>query len=86
MSREHAILHKVVINMDHAGDRHVMCAWDECDRDGYEMHKISINYANSGYEDRIVSYVFCTERHMQFWKNSHRGYGQLPPGYKRSYI
>lgn len=84
MSRDHAILHKKVINLDHVGDRHVMCAWDTCERDGYEMHKVRVDYGKTG--PHIVNYVFCTERHKQYWINSHRAYGQLPPGYKRSFI
>jgi hypothetical protein len=30
----------------------------------------------------IVQYVFCTERHKQYWRNSHVSYGRLPAGYK----
>lgn len=83
--REHAILHKKVINLDHDGDRKVKCAWDECDRDGYEMHKVRVNYGTPEMP-HILNYVFCTERHKQYFLNSHRKYGRLPEGYRLSTI
>jgi hypothetical protein len=85
MSREHAIVNKVVINLDHAGARHVACGWDDCERDGYELNMVRVNYGTAS-APHIVKYVFCTERHRQFWINSHRGYGKLPAGFKRSFI
>ena len=83
--REHAVIQKKVINLDHDGDRKVMCAWDECDRDGYELNKVRVNYGTP-QSPQVVSYVFCTERHKQFWINSHRKYGNLPAGYRMSTI
>lgn len=84
---EHGITHKKVINLDHAGDRHVMCAWDDCEHDGYDMHMVRVNYgADAGPNAHVVKHVFCTERHKQFWINSHRAYGKLPPGFRRSFI
>lgn len=85
MSRQHAIIQKKVINLDHAGDRHVMCAWDDCERDGYELYKIRVNEAAYG-PPRMYNYVFCTERHKQFFLHSAKAYGKLPPGYRRSTI
>ncbi len=83
--REHALIEKPVINLDHAGDRHVMCAWDDCEKDGYELHKVRINYGKAD-TPQIVNHVFCSDRHKQYFINSHRAYGSLPPGHKRSYI
>jgi hypothetical protein len=86
MSRwQHGVNDKVVINLDHAGDRHVMCAWDDCERDGYELHMVKINYGQAD-TPHIVKHVFCTERHKQFFINSVKAYGKLPPGYRRSFI
>jgi hypothetical protein len=82
----HARADKMIINLDHDGDRHVYCAWDSCELDGYETNKVVINDAAPGYPEKIMRYVFCTERHKQFWINSHRSYGNLPPGYRRSCI
>ena len=86
MMREHAVIQKKVINMDHDGDRKVACAWDDCDRDGYELYKCTVNYGKPGHSDHIVRYVFCSERHRQFWIHGHRAYGKLPPGYRMSTI
>jgi hypothetical protein len=82
---DHGIVEKRVINLDHAGDRHVMCAWDDCERDGFDLHQVRINYGKAG-TPHVVKHVFCTERHKQFFINSHRAYGVLPPGYRRSFI
>jgi hypothetical protein len=85
--REHAIIQKKVINLDHAGDRNVMCAWDICERDGYEMHKIRLRDSAPGVVPvKTITYVFCTERHKQYWINSTSKYGNLPPGYARSIL
>jgi len=70
---------KVVINLDHAGDRHIMCAWDDCERDGYELYKAVVNYGKAD-TPRLVSHVFCCERHKQYWINSVKSYGRLPAG------
>jgi hypothetical protein len=83
--RDHAIVEKKVINFDHGGAKHVMCAWDECEKDGVELHKTRVNYGTAG-TPQIVNHVFCSERHKQFWINSVRAYGNLPPGYRRSFI
>lgn len=83
--REHAIIHKKIINIDHDGDRKVACAWEDCPKDGYELYKCTVNYGTLG-KPQIVRYVFCTERHRQYWIHSHRSYGNLPPGYRMSTI
>lgn len=85
MSREHAKIDKAIINFDVMGDRHIICGWDDCERDGYEVNQVRVNYGTASYP-QVTNYVFCTERHRQFWINSHRGYGKLPPGFKRSFI
>jgi hypothetical protein len=84
--RSHAIIEKRVINLDHLGDRHVMCAWDTCEKDGFDLHQTRVNYGADGAAPHIVKHVFCTERHKMFWVNSVRNLGNLPPGYKRSFI
>lgn len=81
--REHAIHNKVVINLDHGGSKHVTCGWDDCEKDGYETNKVVLNYGTAT-QPHIVNVVFCTERHRQYYINSHHKYGNLPPGYRRS--
>jgi hypothetical protein len=85
---EHAINEKVVINLDHAGDRHVTCAWDDCEKDGYDLHQVRINYGKAA-TPHVVKHVFCSEKHKQYFIESARGpgrHGKLPPGYARSTI
>lgn len=79
MGREHAIIQKKVINRDAWGDRKIVCAWDDCERDGFDLYKCRVNYGTPGYP-QVVRYVFCSERHRQYWIHSHRSYGNLPSG------
>lgn len=83
--REHAIIEKRVINLDHDGDRHICCGWDDCEKDGVDLHQIRINYGKDGFP-YIVKHVFCSERHRQYWINSVKAYGRLPPGFRRSIV
>lgn len=84
--RSHAILEKKVINHDRGGT-HVACAWDDCEKDGVDLHQVRINYGKAD-TPHIVKHVFCSERHKMFFVEGARvgRYGKLPPGYKRSII
>jgi hypothetical protein len=62
-----------VINRDNG--RMISCGWDDCERDGYECHKIIWHeHARTiGCADplaRHIHYVFCSERHRQMWVNA----------------
>lgn len=81
----HAIVEKKVINLDHDGARHVMCAWDDCERDGVDLHQVRLDYGADG-TPHVVKHVFCSERHKQYWINNVHHYGNLPPGFRRSVI
>jgi len=67
----HAMAHKKIINHDRGGT-YVMCAWDECDRDGYQLYSVRA-HEHAGSIDcdsslaKHITYVFCTERHKQYW-------------------
>lgn len=53
------------------------CCWLDCVKVGY------LNNALRAPEgDHIVIYVFCSERHRQYFRNSHREFGKLPAGFK----
>jgi hypothetical protein len=82
----HAILQKKVINLDHGGAKHVMCAWDTCEKDGYESNKVVVNDAAPGYPPKPITYIFCTERHKQYWLNSVNDCNNLPTGYRSSIL
>jgi hypothetical protein len=83
----HAIINKKVINMDHGGAKHVMCAWDTCERDGYQNNRVRVNNGTPT-EPRYMNYIFCTNRHKMYWLASMRSgnNNNLPAGYKRSII
>lgn len=78
----HAVITKKVVNHDRGGT-FVACAWDDCDKDGYELFKVRVNYGTAAVP-HVVNYVFCSERHKGYWVHSHRAYGHLPPGQKMS--
>jgi hypothetical protein len=77
----HAIILKKVINLDHGGAKHVMCAWDTCERDGYENNKVVTRESAPGYPLKTISYVFCSEKHRNYFIDQARG---MLPGYLRS--
>lgn len=77
----HAIVQKKVINHDRGGT-YVMCAWDTCERNGFENNKVIIHEG----QGKTTTYVFCTERHRQYWINSIRDMNNLPSGYKRGIL
>jgi hypothetical protein len=90
---EHAKIGKRVINLDHGGDRRVMCGWDDCEKEGYELYKVKTHEHNPVLScdhplSKHVSYVFCSERHKMYWIGSStraRGgtlHGNLPSGYR----
>lgn len=68
-----------VINHD-GGGRYIVCAWDDCERDGVELHKIRSHehLRNVSCEDvdvgaalgRHITFVFCSERHRLYWLNA----------------
>jgi hypothetical protein len=84
---QHAIIQKKVINLDRGGT-YVVCAWDTCEKNGYESHKVVEREHKAGREPHTITYVFCTDRHKQYWLASIRpgNNNNLPAGYKRSII
>lgn len=67
-------IHKKVLNRE--SEVWLLCCWDTCEKPGYELYKV-IQHASL---DEDVCYVFCTERHKQYWLHSHIRYGALPSG------
>lgn len=60
--------------------RHVLCCWvgpggDSCEREGREMYKKVVPEGTT-----TVTYIFCTERHLQYFEHSHLAFGNLPKG------
>lgn len=70
----HGTVQRKVINHDRGGT-FVCCAWDECDKDGFEIFKVRAHehaHSISCYSDlaKHINYVFCSERHKQYWLNA----------------
>lgn len=58
-------VHRKVISRD--SGNWLLCCWDDCERFGYEIHHVTINDAKPGYPPKLVKFVFCSERHRQYW-------------------
>lgn len=77
---QHARVEKKIINRDEGGDGRVtssgthytLCAWSDCDHDGLELYKIQIDQAKNRNEPRFMNYVFCSERHKEYWIDEFR--------------
>ena len=73
----------------HGSGLWIRCTWFECERDGFELYKtIFHEHARSVPCDaplaEHVNFVFCSERHRQYFLNSHKSMGNLPKGYAKS--
>lgn len=65
----------------------ITCAWFECDRQGFEMHKAVFHEHDRALRcdhplSEHINFVFCSERHKQLYRHSHVDLGNLPAGYK----
>lgn len=71
----------VILEGEQAGDK-ILCGWSDCDNDGLMLFHLASNAARPGYGRRLERYVFCSERHRQYFLHQmHRGLaGQLPTG------
>jgi hypothetical protein len=80
---QHAIVHKKVLSRD--SERWLICCWDTCDNDGYELYKAIFHDHPKGMNCNSplathLNYVFCCENHRLFFGKSHLGdYGNLDP-------
>lgn len=57
----------------------ILCAWDDCETPGHD--EIHIDQTSGG---RKARYIFCTERHRQYYRNSPRSHGNLGTTMRRS--
>lgn len=83
----HARLHRKVIIREGADEGgKIFCGWDDCDRDGLMLYGVRQNDARPGFPAQWVTFVFCSERHKQYWLQSyHRPgtHGRMPAGLRR---
>jgi len=63
---------KKVLSRD-SGDW-LLCCWDTCEKPGYEANK-AVQRVTENSERKTVTYVFCSERHKQYFLHSHIRYG-----------
>lgn len=70
-------------------DTWITCAWFGCEKVAYDLYKAVFHehapeLPCSAPLSSHVNFIFCTERHKQYWRNSHKVFGQLPAGYRKS--
>lgn len=85
----HARHHRKVVILDGGEQRggKIACAWSDCDNDGYILYQAVTNAAQPGRPRHLERYVFCCERHRQYFLHQMRGglAGALPPGERRRF-
>jgi hypothetical protein len=80
-----------VLNRDHPEDtRWIVCGWADCTKPGYELHKTLFHDHNPGFpcnDARVkhVWYIFCSDKHKNYFLHSHIKLGNLPPGARNSF-
>lgn len=58
----------------------ILCAWDTCDRIGYDEHKFIVREGQRGTKGfKELHYIFCTDAHKRLHMASHHSYGKLHP-------
>jgi hypothetical protein len=62
----HAIIQKKVFNFDAWDPRAIICAWSDCEKPGYEMHKV-VSHQGVQRGERTMNYVFCSDAHKRYW-------------------
>jgi hypothetical protein len=53
----------------------IPCCWVDCYRPGDTNHEAQVKEPL-----RTLHYLFCSERHLLYWVNSHVDMGNLPAG------
>lgn len=79
---------KKILSMDKAARGEtcwLQCCWDDCETPGTTLHRTMFHDHARGWpcehpEAKHLWYVFCSERHRQYFLNGHREYGKLPAG------
>lgn len=63
----------------------LLCCWEDCERQGVDLHKTRFHDHAPGLPcdstlAKHIWYVFCSERHRQYFLHSHVRNGHLPTG------
>lgn len=66
----------------------LMCCFNDCTRVGNDRyaHKERTGVDLSPGVPQFRIYVFCSERHLLLWRNSHVSLGNLPTGSRGTLI
>lgn len=83
MSVKRAVLNRDIERI--GGTQWLKCCWDDCQEQGVTLHQARFHDHARGLPcdhelSKHIWYVFCSERHRQFFLNSHVAYGKLPVG------
>jgi hypothetical protein len=77
-----------VIGIDDQGKAHYEgvypCCWADCVRPGDTKHQLVVPNGKNEYTGlpQTLTYVFCCEMHMHYYRNSHKDLNNLPSGYR----
>ena len=68
-------------------EKWIRCNWFECDKDGFEQFKMVVHDHSKlipcdHYLAEHVNYIFCSERHLNYYVESPRNHFNLPAGKK----
>lgn len=80
---------KPVLSMDTGN--WIMCAWSDCERRGVQSNMSVLHDHAKGLgcdhpDAKHPRYIFCTNRHKQFFDHSHIELGKLPAGYRSTIL
>lgn len=80
-------LKRVISRSSYTWIRCTWCAMNGSDRQGFELHK----HLGCDHDRRMpcnspgvqhVWFIFCSDRHLQYFQHSHIDMGKLPPGHR----
>jgi hypothetical protein len=69
--------------------KRLLCMWEQCERAGRTEFDVIVterdpsDHGKNLLTPNRVHFLFCSERHKQYFVNSHRDMGNLPAGLKR---
>jgi len=64
------------------GEEAIWCGWDDCDRRGLLLHTLRVRYSTDPRRPYDVSHLFCSGRHLEYFRHAAVHYGNLPSGAK----
>lgn len=66
--------------------KHLLCMWEQCEKRGRTEYDVVVTEGDPSDAGKNLltpnrtHFLFCTERHKQYFVNSHRDMGNLPAG------